>query len=353
MTGGAMTTTAGGLDVRGADVRFGTRVGLSGIGLRVGRGERAALLGPSGVGKTSLLRAIAGLDPLSAGTVQVDGRDVTRAQPEQRGVVYMHQAASLFPHLSVLDNVAFPLEVRGVPRAEARTRAMTIVERVRLGALASRAPSTLSGGQRHRAALARALAADPAVLLLDEPFSSLDPELRAEVREAVVELLGDRVGPAVVVVTHDIDEAAGLADGLTILLDGGVAQTGPAAAVLRAPASLAVARFIGADNILPGTRDASHVVTCALGQFASAGPAGPVWVTARAGCVRARVPQGPGRTATVAGTIERVSGPLLRVRTEGSDIVATPTADQRWAPGQVVELCVEPSSIHVIAGSGA
>jgi ABC-type sulfate/molybdate transport systems ATPase subunit len=352
MTGGAMSTGAGGLDVRGADVRFGARVGLSGIELHVGRGERAALLGPSGVGKTSLLRAIAGLDPLSAGTVHVDGRDVTCAQPEQRGVVYMHQAASLFPHLSVLDNVAFPLDVRGVPRAEARTRAMAIVERVRLGPLASRAPATLSGGQRHRAALARALAADPAVLLLDEPFSSLDPELRAEVRDAVVELLGDRVGPAVVVVTHDIDEAAGLADGLTILLDGGIAQAGPPGAVLRSPASLPVARFIGVDNILPGTRDASHVM-CALGQFASAGPAGPVWVTVRAGSVRARVPQGQGRTATVVGTIERVSGLLLRVRIDGRDIVATPAAELTRVAGDVVELCVEPSSIHVIGSTAA
>ena len=353
MTNGAMTRGARGLDVRSADVRFGSRVGLSGIGLRVERGERVALLGPSGAGKTSLLRAIAGLDPLSAGTVHVDGHDVTSAPPERRGVVYMHQTASLFPHLTVLDNVAFPLEVRGVTRAEARTRAMAMVERVRLAPLATRMPSTLSGGQRHRAALARALAADPAVLLLDEPFSSLDPELRAEVRAAVIELLGHGAGPAVVVVTHDIDEAAGLADRLLVLLDGGVAQTGPPAAVLRAPGSLAVARFVGADNVLPGTRDESELVTCALGRFASPGPAGPVFVTARAGSVHVRAPHGSGRTATVAGTIERMSGPVLRVRIDGRDVLATPATERTWEVGETVELCVEPSSIHVMAGAGA
>jgi len=348
-----VTGGAGGLDVRGADVRFGVRVGLSAIDLRVGRGERAALLGPSGVGKTSLLRAIAGLDRLSAGSVSVDGRDVTGELPERRGIVYMHQAASLFPHLSVLDNVAFPLEVRGLSRAEARIRAMPVVERVRLGPLASRAPATLSGGQLHRAALARALAADPAVLLLDEPFSSLDPELRADVRQAVVELLGDRVGPAVVLVTHDIDEATGLADTLTVLLDGRIAQAGRPAAVLRAPQSLAVARFIGIDNILPGVRDETNVVTCALGQFPSAGPAGPVSVTVRAGSVRARAPGGRGRTARVVGTLERVSGPVLRVRIDGDDVVATPNTELTCATGDLVELCVEPSSIHVIRGSEA
>ena len=174
-----------------------------------------ALLGPSGVGKTSLLRAIAGLGTLSSGTVLVDGRDVTAAPPDGRGIVYMHQSPSLFPHLSVLDNVAFPLEVRGVSRSEAaRPTAAELLARVQLRPAASRPPSTLSGGQRHRVALARALAADPAVLLLDEPFASLDPELRAEVREAVVDLLERGEGPAVVLVTHDVDEAAGLADRL-------------------------------------------------------------------------------------------------------------------------------------------
>jgi putative spermidine/putrescine transport system ATP-binding protein len=337
-----------GLQLSRASVPFGGKQGLEDVNLEVARGERIALLGPSGVGKTSLLRAIAGLGTLSSGAVHVDGRDVTAAPPESRGVVYMHQAPSLFPHVSVLDNVAFPLDVRGVPRSAARAAASQLLERVRLGAAASRPPSTLSGGQRHRVALARALAANPAVLLLDEPFSSLDPELRADVREAVVDLLERGEGPAVMLVTHDVDEAAGLADRLVVLLRGRVAQVGRPGEILASPKSAAIARFLGLPNLMRGVRDQHALVTCALGAFEAPGPAGPVVVAAIGGAVRVRAVQGAAPTGTVRAVLNRVSGTVVRVDVNGERLVAVPAPDLPLVVGASVDVLVEPAGLHVI-----
>ncbi len=339
-----------GLGVTGGHVRFGTRPGLSDFTLHVSRGERVALLGPSGVGKTSLLRAIAGLGGLTAGQVTVDGQDVTDLQPERRGIVYVHQTPALFPHLSVLENVAFPLEVRGTPRDMARTRARAMLDRVQLGPLAHRPSTTLSGGQRHRAALARALSADPCALLLDEPFASLDPGLRADVREAVLSLLGENTGPAVLLVTHDIDEAAGLADRLVVLLDGRIAQVGAPSDLLGGPRTLAVAKFLGLTNLLRGTRDDGGTVTCALGAFQSAGRAGPVTVTLRTAGVRARAPRGDGARGTIAGVVERVSGLVVRVRIDGDELIAVPERELALTIGGVIDLVVDPFSVHVVDG---
>jgi len=347
MTTSAVTTVTR-LDVSRASIPFGERPGLADVNLQVGRGEHVTVVGPSGVGKTSLLRAIAGLGVLSSGAVIVDGRDVTTRPPEQRGVVYMHQSPSLFPHLTVLDNVAFPLGVRGVAKKNAREKAMQLLERVHLGFAAGRAPATLSGGQKHRVALARALAADPAVLLLDEPFAALDPELRADVRNAVVEMLQRGTGPTVLFVTHDVDEAAALADRVVVLLPGRIAQIGTPAEILSSPASVEVARFLGLQNVLRGTRDQHGVVTCALGTFQRAGIAGSVSVVARAGSIVAQPPQGRAIIGIVRTVLDRVSGPAVLCDVNGERILAVPEPGLRPAAGETVALVADTASLHVI-----
>jgi putative spermidine/putrescine transport system ATP-binding protein len=339
--------TRTGLELRHVRVPFGDKAGLDDVTLLVPRGERVALLGPSGVGKTSLLRAIAGLGVLSSGAVLVDGRDVSGTPPERRGVVYMHQAPSLFPHLNVADNVAFPLHVRGIARNAARATAIELLERVRMGFAAMRPPSTLSGGQRHRVALARALAADPAVLLLDEPFASLDPELRADVREAVVEILERGNGPAVVLVTHDVDEAAGVADRLVVLLEGSVAQVGLPADLLASPQSVAIARFLGIPNLIRGVRDEGGVVSCALGRCERSGAAGPVAVVARAGMLRIRADEG-GLTGTVTAVLHRVGGVAVLCDVGGERLLAVPDPGVDVIIGATVHLVVDSRALHVI-----
>lgn len=348
-----------GVVVRDAHVLFGARVGLRDVSLHVRAGERLAVLGPSGVGKTSLLRAIAGLDGLAAGSIIVNGIDVTTVAAERRGIVYLHQSPSLFPHLSVQDNVGFPMEIRGATRRVARKRAGILLERVQLSAFVERAPATLSGGQRHRVALARALAASPSALLLDEPFAALDPELRSDVRSAVLALLGDERAPATIVVTHDIDEAVSIAHHVAVLLDGRVAQHATPATLLAQPASLAVARFLGLPNIVAGVSDGAGVVTSPLGTFASALVAGPAVLVSRADAIRAQrvsmyqpdvsthgLPQ-----AHIVAVHERVGGIMLRVRIDAQELSVVPIDGAPFAPGDVVTLHVDRARIHVLSNT--
>ncbi|TVP45867.1 MAG: ABC transporter ATP-binding protein [Gemmatimonadales bacterium] len=257
------------LRMSGARIPFGGDMapgapGLDGIDLEVQAGERLVLVGASGEGKTTLLRAVAGIAPLARGRIEVGGADVTHAPPERRGAVYLHQAPVLFPHLSVEENVAFPLRIRGVSRAEIRERVHEVLRSVQLEELGSRGPAALSGGQRHRVALARAVVARPTLLLLDEPLSSLDPRLRHEVRDAIVRLQ-ERYRPGIVLVTHDLEEAGLLGHRIGIVMDGGIAQLATPAELFRAPASLAVARFLGYRNELPVRRSGGAWVSAAPG----------------------------------------------------------------------------------------
>lgn len=235
--------------------------GLHNISLRVARGERVVLLGPSGEGKTSLLRAIAGLTPISGGRIRVGELDVTQLSAESRGTVYLHQTPVLFPHLSVEANVGFPLTIRGTPATERSRMVRTLLERLHLFELAKRAPHTLSGGQKHRVALARALAAKPNVLLLDEPLSALDPVLRRDVRDAIREAHADSEA-GLLLVTHDLDDATSLGDRIAIMLERTIAQVGLAENLFAAPASVGVMRFLGLHQEFEGAlRDAGTVDT--------------------------------------------------------------------------------------------
>ena len=239
------------LEVRELQVPFGTDPGLRGVSFVVERGERFALVGASGAGKTSLLKAISGSGLVSAGQIRVLGREVTGLPPEKRGVTFLAQRPLLFPHLSVFENVAFPLRVRGVARAEIPERVQDALQTVRMRDFGTRRPQELSGGQAHRVALARAVVSRPPVLLLDEPMTSLDPSLREDVRQSIL-AVQEEYGPALLLVTHDLQEAGRMVDRVGVILDGGLAQVSPPDRLFRNPASPEVARFLGLPNELFG-----------------------------------------------------------------------------------------------------
>lgn len=233
------------------------------MSLRVHDGEVVALLGPNGAGKTTLLRAIAGLAPIGSGHVRMDGsvmEDTSTGRyvpAEQRSIGFVFQDYLLFPHLSALDNVAFGLRSRGVPKSQAADRALAWLDRVGLAGRAAAKPAELSGGQQQRVALARALAPDPHLLLLDEPLAALDATTRAEVRRDLKQHLGSFRG-ARVLVTHDPLEAAMLADRLVVMEGGRHVQTGTPVEVTEHPRSQYVADLVGV-NLLRGTAERGSV----------------------------------------------------------------------------------------------
>ncbi len=219
--------------------------------LNASRGEVVALLGPSGSGKTTVLRLVAGLDEPDAGSVSVAGRDLRGVAPERRGIALMFQRPLLFPHLSVLDNIAFAPRMAGVSRREARVKAARFLELVQLDDYGDRSVRTLSGGQEQRVALARALAAEPDVLLLDEPFSALDPSLRADMHQLLAEVRAV-IEPTILMVTHDQTEATIVADSIALLVDGHLEQHDTPDRLYTQPASLVVSRFLGGANEFRG-----------------------------------------------------------------------------------------------------
>ncbi|MGI8522430.1 MAG: ABC transporter ATP-binding protein [Nocardioides sp.] len=227
---------------------------LADVDLEVQDGQMVAVLGPSGSGKTTLLRVAAGLERPEAGDVQFDGTSVLGVPPERRDLTVMFQKPHIFPHLSVLDNVAFADRLRGRSRSQSRAAAQRYLDLVHLGDLARRRPRHLSGGQEQRVALARALAASRRVMLLDEPFSALDTSLRTSMHGLLGEVRA-ALDPTIVIVTHDLDEA-GLADRVAVLVEGRIEQFDAIGRLYAAPKTLAVARLVGGFNELPGRVEA-------------------------------------------------------------------------------------------------
>jgi iron(III) transport system ATP-binding protein len=232
--------------------RFGGAVALSDINLEIAGGELFFLLGPSGCGKTTLLRLIAGLGDPSAGRIFFNQRDVTDLDTAHRNAVMCFQGYALWPHMSVLENVRFGLNVRGIPPAERNRRVDDVLKLVRMQAYSEKKPNQLSGGQQQRVALARALAVQPDCLLLDEPLSNLDTKLRLEMRGEIRRICKS-AGFTTIYVTHDQKEAMSVADRIAILKDGKLVQVGSPAEVYLRPLTSFVADFMGATNLLPGT----------------------------------------------------------------------------------------------------
>jgi len=225
---------------------------VDGVNLTIPGSSYCCLLGPSGCGKTTTLRMIAGHEAPSGGEILIDGTDVVGQTPRERGTAMMFQSYALFPHLSVRDNVAFALRVRGMARTERLREADRVIEQVQMTELADRLPAQLSGGQQQRVALARAIITHPRVLLLDEPLSALDEFLRLQMRSELREMQ-QRLGITFVHVTHTQLEAVAVADQVVVMSHGRVQQSAPARTIYAAPHNAYVARFMGGQNVLGGT----------------------------------------------------------------------------------------------------
>lgn len=237
------------VDLQEVVKRYGPVTALHGVSLTIADNEFFTLLGPSGCGKTTLLRLIAGFEDITAGAIRLFGRDIARLEPNLRPVNTVFQHYALFPHMSVLDNVAFGLKMKGVDPATRRARAGQMLEMVHLSAFADRFPAQLSGGQQQRVALARALAPEPKVLLLDEPLSALDLKLRQAMRVELKQLQ-EQTGITFIFVTHDQEEALTMSDRIAVMSAGRVQQIGTARAIYEAPENRFVADFIGETNLL-------------------------------------------------------------------------------------------------------
>lgn len=274
-----------GLRLEGVVKVLGGRSVVDGLDLDVADGELLCLLGPSGCGKTTTLRLVAGFARPEAGRVLIGGRDVTGLGPERRPTAMVFQNYALWPHMSVLDNVAFGLRSRGLSKREAEAKALGALGSVGLEGAASRRPARLSGGEQQRVALARALVCEPEVLLLDEPLSNLDAELRLRVREELAEL-HERTGITMIFVTHDQDEALSLADRVAVMAAGRLEQVSEPRMLYRRPNSELVAGFVGRSSWLEGRLEHGELVV-----------AQPGWPTGGETGELATQPDGPVRIA--------------------------------------------------------
>jgi sulfate/thiosulfate transport system ATP-binding protein len=257
------------IEVRDVTKRFGDFVALNRVSLDVPEGGLVALLGPSGSGKSTLLRVLAGLERPDSGEVRMNGRRVTALSPQDRGIGFVFQHYAPFRHMTVWKNVAFALEVRHRPRREVEGRVAELLDLVQLTGLGQRMPSQLSGGQLQRMALARALAVEPEVLLLDEPFGALDARVRRELR-AWLRRLHDEVRVTTVFVTHDQEEALDIADGIVVMNGGRVHQAGAPREVYEEPATDFVMEFIGTTTHFLGRSVRPHDVEVRSAPFEGA-----------------------------------------------------------------------------------
>ncbi len=352
------------LEIRGARRVFTTPEGgkvaaLDGVDLDVAQNEFVTLLGPSGCGKTTLLRAISGFEALDEGSVRLDGSDLSRLPPFRRPVNTVFQSYALFSHMNVARNVGYALEVRGEARPLRETKVADALEKVGLSGMGSRRPGQLSGGQRQRVALARALVAEPRLLLLDEPLSALDRNLRQQM-QLELKALQARLGIAFVFVTHDQEEALTMSDRIVVMREGRIEQIGTPREIYRRPRNRFVADFIGETNILVLTVEriegaiarARTAEGCVI-DLPSAGRRVGERLTAVIRPEDFTLGQ-----AGIAGVVSRAvylgSDLILFVRPEGGGAEIRVTARDRAGapePGAAVHLSHDPVAAHVLEGA--
>lgn len=361
-TGAAVArNTASQVPTRGQDIvvglsrlrkEYGDFIAVDDLSLEVHRGELLCLLGPSGCGKTTTLRMIAGFIEPSNGSIKIEGQEVVQLPPYRRNTGMVFQSYALFPHMNVSQNVAFGLENIGMSGADRRKRVAEMLEMVELDHLAKRFPKELSGGQQQRVALARALALHPAVLLLDEPFSNLDAQLRIRLRQEMRRVL-ERVNITTLFVTHDQEEALMLSDRIVVMNKGKVEQIGSPEDIYEQPATQFVAEFIGSCNVFEG-----HVVD---GLFTSKGGLSvPVSAAANGShtlMIRPEYLEPASETYqgySIEGTVENVNyfGPLsritLQVASEKIVLDARHQTAMRPKPGERIRISIDPDGVRLL-----
>ncbi len=327
------------VEFRSVTRHFGPVKAVDSVDLTIAEGAFFAMLGPSGSGKTTCLRLISGFEQPSGGQIKIFGENVSATPPHLRNVNTVFQDYALFPHLTVRDNVAYGLMVKGMPRAQRYAKAEEMLALVKLDTYGTRKPAQLSGGQRQRVALARALVNEPRVLLLDEPLGALDLKLR-EAMQDELKALQRRLGITFIFVTHDQGEALSMADSLAVFHNGKIAQIGTPAQIYTQPATRFVADFVGSSNVLPPS------LTQALG-----GPA--KWSSLRPESLRPeslRLAQtGPHLSGTVQSHRYLGTGTRITLTAHGTDIAAfLPAGTEIPAEGSHITLTFVPDALHIM-----
>jgi thiamine transport system ATP-binding protein len=322
------------LSVRGACVKFEQHTAVDGVDLDVASGETLAVLGPSGCGKSTLLRAVAGLQRLTAGSVLLDGRDLSGVPAHRRGIGLMFQDDALFPHRDVLGNVSFGLRMEGMPAREARARVDELLELVGLVGTEGRSTRSLSGGERKRVALARALAPRPRMLLLDEPLGALDRPLHDRLLDELEQLFGE-LGLTVLYVTHDVGEAFALGRRVAVMRAGAMVQVETPDGLWARPADAWVARFLGLANVEEHGPTATVTRPEAVRFVPDATGEGRVLTVDRNGAVvrlSARCADGRVLTSIATGVALPAAGDPVRVEIDPAGVVEVPTERRPASP---------------------
>ena len=344
MTGSASVRLAGVVK------RHGSFTALHGIDLDIQPGEFFALLGPSGSGKTTTLRILAGLETVDGGTVSIDGADVTATEPGARDVAMVFQSYALYPHMSVAQNIGFPLKMIGTPAAQLAQAVRDAAARVAISHLLDRKPGQLSGGQQQRVALARAIVRQPRLFLLDEPLSNLDAKLRLETR-AELRSLQRSLGVTAVYVTHDQEEAMTIADRMAVFMEGRIVQVGTPHEIFRKPATATVAAFIGTPpmNLLPARLEGGQVHVGGASLPVASTATGDVLLGVRPGDLRLAAAGIPARVEFVEdfgdSSIVNLTVAGERVKLRAGELPAV-------REGEAVHLAFDPAAAHLFDRAG-
>jgi ABC-type sugar transport system ATPase subunit len=346
------------LALRAIRKSFGAVDVIRGVDLDVGKGEFIVFVGPSGCGKSTMLRIIAGLEDVTAGAIEIAGRDVTRTAPAKREIAMVFQSYALFPHMTVAENIGFGLKLAGRPREEITSLVRTVAGTLQIEPLLGRTPRELSGGQRQRVAIGRAIIRQPKIFLFDEPLSNLDAALRVQMRLEIARLHA-RLGATMIYVTHDQTEAMTLADRIVVFNKGRIEQVGTPMELYEHPANMFVAGFIGAPamNFLPSRIEGGVLTTCGT-------VAGPSRAWSTEGPVTAGIrpehltiaPEGRGGIRGRVELVERLGAQTYAyvdvAEADAPVTVALPN-DSRLSAGDLVGIEPLADKVHVFDGEGA